>query len=417
MSLSVSRSQRSFRLLWAGQSVSLVGDQIFLFAVPVLVIQELHATTFQVTALATLAKIPFLLFGLPAGVWVARMGLRKCMLTADVVRAACVFSIPVATLFGIVTFIHVAIVASVTGVCAVFFQVAYQSYPPLMLDTGDELHRINARLSFSEATSLLVGPAIGGWLVNAIGASRSLIGDAFSYIVSIGTLASIRQTGKSGAASSELALLGDVIVGLLFVWRHPILRPVVLCTAIYNLGSMMYESIIVLFAIRHLHLSSWSLAIILAVGGIGFPLGTISGKWLGKRLPLGGSVILGAVLAILGLFVSVLAAGKISMYLLTAGTLVNGAGQGIYIVHTMTIRHVVTPISLATRTTAVHRFVTWGIFPVGSLCAGLIGTHFGLRAAVIVAASISACCLLPLFFSSVRRVDWSACEGMQKIPA
>lgn len=81
-------------MLWGGQGVSPLADQIFLLAPPLAAAQTRHASTMQIAALAAAAQAPFLLIGLPAGVWVARIGLRRAMLGADVVRGLAVLSLP-----------------------------------------------------------------------------------------------------------------------------------------------------------------------------------------------------------------------------------------------------------------------------------------------------------------------------------
>ena len=118
------RRWRDFRLLWGGQSVSLLGDQVFLLALPLVAVEALHASTMQVAVLSAVSKAPFLLIGLPAGVWVARLGLRRAMVGADVVRGLAVLSLPLATWVGVLGFPHLFLVASATGAAMVFFQVA-----------------------------------------------------------------------------------------------------------------------------------------------------------------------------------------------------------------------------------------------------------------------------------------------------
>jgi hypothetical protein len=117
-----------FNLLWAGQSASLVGDQVTLIALPLVASLYAGASTFEVGVLATLLKLPFLIIGLQAGVWVTRSGLARSMVYADVVRAAALAvivmmlvsqeRIPLAVLAGAVTAV---------GVATVFFQVALRT--------------------------------------------------------------------------------------------------------------------------------------------------------------------------------------------------------------------------------------------------------------------------------------------------
>ena len=118
---------RDFRLLWAGQTVSRVGSEVSILALPLIAIQILHATTFEVGALTAVETLPFLLVGLPAGAWVDRMRRRRVLIVADVGRLFALGTIPVASAFASVTLAQLFVVAFGTGVLTVFFDVAYQS--------------------------------------------------------------------------------------------------------------------------------------------------------------------------------------------------------------------------------------------------------------------------------------------------
>lgn len=393
-----------FRLLWGGQSVSLLGDQVFLLALPLAALQGLHASTMQVAVLAAVAKAPFLLIGLPAGVWVARLGLRRAMLGADVVRGLAVLSLPVAAWVGVLTLPHLLLVALVTGAAMVFFQVAYQSYPPLLISDDHRLHAANTRLSFSESSALLVGPGLAGIVISAVGALRALLVDAVSYGVSVLTLAAIRHRDEpSNAPMTRRPLWTEVGSGLRWVANHPVLRPIMICGALYNLGVAMYDSLLAVFAVRHLHLAPWVLGVALGIGGVGFPLGSLVARWLADRVGIGPSLIVAGVPSVLGLLIGASAYGNLSAPLLAAAAFVNGIGQGVFAVNALTVRHLATPPDMTTLATAVHRTVTWGVLPIGSTIAGLVGTGFGLRAAMLTAASTAVLCMVPLLTRALRR--------------
>ncbi|MEU8122522.1 MFS transporter [Spirillospora sp. NPDC049024] len=401
---SARRSWRDFRLLWAGQSVSLVGDQVFLLALPLAALQELHSGTMEIAVLAALGRLPFLLIGLPAGVWVARLGMRRSMLGADLMRALAVLSLPVAAWLDVLTLPHLLLVALVTGIGMVFFQVAYQSYTPTLIADDERLHAANTRLSVSESTSLLVGPGIAGVIVSSMGAARALLTDACSYLVSVLTLALIGQRDPVLAVPVERRpLRREVLDGLRFVARHPVLRPIMVCGALYNLGVAMYDSLLAVFAVKHLGLDAWLLGVALGVGGSGFPLGGLLARSMADRFGIGPSLTIAGVPSVLGLAIGAASAGPWPGVLLAAGTFVNGIGQGMFAVNAITIRHLATPPELATRATAVHRFLTWGTLPIGSAAAGLVGTTFGLRAAMLAAAATAAVCMLPLLARPLLR--------------
>src|SRR5215469_13273582 len=113
--------QRDFLLLWSGQSISQLGSQVTVWALPLTAVLLLHASPLQ-TGLLTAASIaPYVAAGLFAGAWVDRVARRPLMVAADVGRALLLVSIPVAAWLGTLTLLHLYVVAAATGLCAVLF--------------------------------------------------------------------------------------------------------------------------------------------------------------------------------------------------------------------------------------------------------------------------------------------------------
>ena len=122
-----------FLRLWSAQTISELGSQISLVALPFAAIGPLHATAFEVAALATLGFAPFLLFGLPAGVWVDRLPPRRLLVVSDFARGVLLLSVPVAYWLGVLSLAQLFVVGFDAGTFTVFFSVAYQAYLPSIL--------------------------------------------------------------------------------------------------------------------------------------------------------------------------------------------------------------------------------------------------------------------------------------------
>src|SRR6187431_114979 len=117
-----------FLRLWTGETISQFGSQISQLAIPLTAILVLDATAFEVAALTTVEFLPFIIFTLPAGVWVDRMRRRPILIAGDVLRALALLSIPIAAAVGALTIWQLYLVGFITGCLTVFFDVAYQSY-------------------------------------------------------------------------------------------------------------------------------------------------------------------------------------------------------------------------------------------------------------------------------------------------
>jgi MFS family permease len=421
-----------FARLWAGQSVSELGDQVTVVVLPLLALGTLHATAAGVALLIMLSRLAFLPLGLPAGVWVDRLGRRRVMIAADALRAGVLLSLPAAALFDALTFTQLAVVAVLLGVGTVFFEVAYPSYVPGLMRhlsapatparsrpatapqaEAADLLAANTKLQMSQSVAAVAGPGVAGLLVGGAGAITALTFDAATFLVSVATLGRIRfrepgaappaAPGADVGPAGGHALRSELAVGLRFLIREPVLRTLVLCGASYNLFFVMVESLLIAYATRTLHLSATITGLVLAVAAVGFPAGTLISGWLTRRLGAGRAIIAGAFVAVSGPLLFPLAQPGSAVPWLIAGGMMLGAGQACFNIPYLSLRQAATPEHLLGRVNAAFRFVTWGALPLGSALAAVLVGFTGLRTAILIAAIASSVCLPILLASPALR--------------
>src|SRR6266498_5400746 len=134
-----------FVKLWSAESVSQLGTQFTQLALPLAAIDVLHSSAFEVAALTTVEFLPFLLVSLPAGVWVDRLPRRPILIAGDLARAGLLASIPIAYFFDALTIWQLFGVGFLVGIATVFFDVAYQSYLPALVDRRQQIGRASCR--------------------------------------------------------------------------------------------------------------------------------------------------------------------------------------------------------------------------------------------------------------------------------
>jgi MFS family permease len=401
------RFGRSFQLLWAGQSASLIGDQITLIALPLVAVTFAHATPAGVGLLGACLRIPFLLVGLQAGVWVVRIGLAPSMLAADIVRGLAIALVVIAVGVGAADLWLLVIAVSAVGVATVFFQVSYQSFVPEIVPQEDLWHGANTRLTLSESLSLLIGPAVGGLVIGLLTLRGALVLDVMTYAASVISLALIvvrRASNRTGepATNARVATRRAVWEGMRYVSRSPVLRAIMWTGAAYNLGAAMFETLLVLFGIQTLHAGPAEVGLAIGIGGIGFPLGSLLSSRFNSRVGMGPALIWAAIPSVAGILVSALAFGRPALAIVAAGVFIVGIGQGCFGVNAVTLRQRYSSPEMRARATAVHRFVSWGALPGGALLGGFVGQVAGLRSALVCASVIASLCFIPLLCSPLR---------------
>ncbi|OMQ15163.1 MFS transporter, partial [Modestobacter sp. VKM Ac-2676] len=256
-----------FRRLWAAETVSQVGTQVTLLALPVLAVSLLDATPLEMGFLTALETAAFLLIGLPAGAWVDRWRRKRVLVTADLVRAVVLGTLPLAYLVDALTLGQLFVVAALTGTATVFFDVAYQSYLPALVDR-DQLVDGNGKLEASRAVAQVAGPGITGVLLRVMGAPLLVALDAASFLVSALFLGRIQRPDVVPDRAGRRSLRAEIGEGLSFVVRQPLLRRIVACTATSNLFSSITTTLLVLFALRELELSESTVGLVFSAGAV-----------------------------------------------------------------------------------------------------------------------------------------------------
>src|SRR5918994_1835886 len=263
---------RDFRNLWAAETISQFGSQIDDLALGLVAIIVLDASAFEVAVYGTLNFLPFILFTLPAGVWVDRLPRKPILVIGDLGRFVVLLTIPIAYVADVLTLWQLYAVAFVTGVFTVFFDVAYQSYLPSLVDRAD-IGEGNSKLEISRSTAQLGGPGLGGVLVELITAPYAVLVDAFSFLASATLLLRIRKREEPLPAATgtgpKTSLWTELKEGLRFVLRNPNLRAQAGCTATSNLFFSVTFAIYLVFLVRELELSPAVIGVLFALGSVG----------------------------------------------------------------------------------------------------------------------------------------------------
>jgi MFS family permease len=393
-----------FMKLWTAETVSQLGTQVTLLALPLTAILILHATPFEVGLLGTAEFLPFILVGLPAGVWVDRLRRRPILIAGDLGRAVSLGSVPLAYELGVLHIAQLYVVAFVTGVLTVFFDVSYQSYLPSLVER-DQLVDGNAKLEISRSGAQLAGPGLGGLLVQALRAPVAIFADALSYLWSAMWVFLIRKKELpiERPAEGHRSMRKEIREGLRYVWRHPYLRPIAFCTGSSNLFSSMFIAVLVLFAVRSLHMKPGLIGLALGVGNVGFLLGAFFAQRIAKRVGIGPAIIGSIGLASPVWLLVPLATPSTGFAILVITTLVTGfGGMAVYNINQVSLRQAITPMRMQGRMNATMRFMVWGTLPIGSFVGGILGNTIGLRPTLWVGAIGSLFAFIPPLFSPVR---------------
>lgn len=397
--------EHDFRRLWLGYSVSSLGSEITVLALPVTAAVLLGASALQMGVLTAAATVPNLAIGLLAGVWVDRLPRRRPLLVAtDLASAAALLSIPVAWWLGALTVTQLVVVELAVGCARVLFRPAYQSHLPQVVERA-HLTRASGHLRTSDSAAMLVGPGLGGLLVQAVSAPVAVVLDGLSFLVSAMCIRSLRKPEqRSAPKATDRSLRAELGEGLSTVLRNPSLRAIAGSAANLNLFGMLVMALFVAYATRTLGLSAGLIGAIAMTGGAGALAGALAAPWIATRIGDGRAIVAATVVFSFSLFALPLASGPrwLEIVVLGAGELVGGFAVMVFDVTAAGVTLGSVAPELLGRVSSCSAFLTQGVKPIGALAGGVLGTALGLHAALWIAAAGATTTMAWTFLSPLR---------------
>ncbi|UZJ32132.1 MFS transporter [Streptomyces endophytica] len=401
------RRHRDFRLLWCGETAGKFGAAVTNVAMPLVAVSTLHASTFAVGLLAAAGWLPWLLIGLPVGVWVDRVRRRPLMLAAAALSLALFAAVPVLARYGGLGLGALLAVALLTGGAAVVFQTAYSAYLPTLLDPADQAEG-NAKLHGSASAAQIAGQGTAGLLAQLIGVVNGLLANAATFLVALLCLLGIRhrepRPAERNGGHAPRSLSAGIAEGVRLVAGDVWFRTLTLFGALSNLALMGYQSLVAVFLVREVGLPSGAVGGLLALASTG----GIAGAFLVRR----AAARLGTARAML-LYELGLPSAALLIPLTT-----QGAGTLLYVAGSFGVSAGVVggnilkagfqqrycPPSLLGRLVASSAFLNYGTLPLGALLGGALGSALGVRTALWITTAGVPLAALTLVLSPVRTV-------------
>jgi MFS family permease len=393
-----------FVRLWSAATVSNLGTQVSLLALPFVAILTVHASTFEVAALGAAESAPLLLFALPAGAWIDRIRKRPVMLAADIGSAAALGSIPVAHAAGVLTIWQLFAVGFASGTLSIFFDVASQANLPAVVPR-EQLAEGNAALQISGQTAQVAGPGLAGVLIGFVGAPYAVVADAISFLASAAIVSRLRQVEPVRERIAGRRLRAEIRDGLRYVIRHPIMRPGMFFTATANLFNSIFFSVFLLFAVRTLGLSAKQVGLVFVCANIGSLATAVLIPRLHRRFGLGRVMLVtsGSGWALL-LIPLARGSGDWRIPMLAAGIFVWSGAAVIYNTTSTTLSQATTPPNMLARAASSRRVVAWGTIMPATLLGGVLGTYLGLQTTLFIGAVGRGLAGLIILRSPVRSI-------------
>ena len=380
-----------FRRYWSASTVSMVGDQVTTVAVPLTAVLALHAGAGAMGLLTALEWLPSLLFGLHAGAWADRHGRRRqLMIACDLGRCALLATVPVCWALGVLTLGQLLAVVFAAGTLSILFNVANQTLfvsivAPQQYVDGQSL------IYGSRAMSFVVGPSLGGLLTQLLTAPFAIVADALSFL---GSAFFLRRISPAEPPADDGK--GGVTEGLRFIAASPIVRASLIGVAVVNFFNLMFFALVMLYAVRVLHVSAGLLGLILGCGAFGGVLGAAVTKAIAARIGVGLAYVAGAFAFTAPLALVPLAPVPTAVHgahgpgfaviaMLFGAEFLSGFGVMVLDISIGSIFASVIPDAVRSRVSGAFAAINYGTRPLGALLGGLLGAAAGLRPALWVA--------------------------------
>ena len=387
------------------RTLSGAGSIITLIVLPILV-YRISGSASLTALVAACEAAPYFVFGLVAGALTDRWNRRTVMVTADVLGAVVVLTLPLAHWLGDVTVLHVLVVAFVGPTLGVFFDGAVFGAIPTLVGRGRIAEANSIAWGAQSLNEILLPSAVGLSLVLLAPADLLLL-DALTFAASAALVASITRPMHDATRThpplTGTVLLQDIRAGLAFLVRHPGVRTMTIVGTLQCLAGGGFVALMVVWIDRSLD-----------VGTEGLRFGLVYGAWA-----VGGLLAAGALpfllrraaperIALVALPFSAAAGLVVPLvpvwWLAALALAVWSSAYTVIVINSVSYRQVVTPEALLGRVNTAGRMLSWGLgWTGGALLAGLLVGALGTVATMEVLACFALVAVVVAWTSPLRR--------------
>jgi len=378
-----------FLKLWSAQTISAFGARISREGLPWTAIQTLQVGPGALGVLAALSRGSGVAVGLLAGGLVDRSRRRTIMIACDMVRAGLLIAVPILALTHHLTIWVLYAAAPLVGGASVLFDIADQAFLPSLVDKS-QLVDANGKLAATDAIAEMGGPAIAGPLIQLLGPPVALAVNAATYLASalfLGSLRKVETRVEVDANAEPPTRFSDLVAGFEALNGDPVVRAVAIVVLVQGLFGGIFSALYMLFAIRSVGLAPAVLGLVIAMGGVGGLIGAAAGPWLARRLGLGVTAAVGALIGSLSLALIPLAHGPVAMgatYLI-GSQLLSDSFATASVIGLTSLRQTRLAPEVMGRAGAALAAGSGGLTIIGALGGGVLGAAIGMRETMWIA--------------------------------
>jgi MFS family permease len=339
---------------------------------------------FKLSLVVFCAGVPVLVFSLWAGVLADRMPKRRLLLATQTVMMTLAFILAADMLLGTILWWHIAIMAFFLGIANAFDGPTRQAFVVEMVGRDGLMNAI-ALNSAMFNTARIVGPAVAGVVLAAVGAGWCFVLNGVSFLAVIAGLALMDVKPYVGATSAE-SPLKQMREGLSYIRHHPTVRPLITLVAVSNMFALGFMTLLPAFALDILHTGGVGYGFLSTAIGVGALAGALVVASLGNYQRKGRLLTVGNLL--FPIMVIALSFSK-SFHLTMSLLVVAGFGFMTQNATANTLVQTTVPDALRGRVMSVYMMVFVGFAPIGALIAGTVAEHFGIPAGAALGGIIA----------------------------
>jgi predicted MFS family arabinose efflux permease len=373
---------RPFTRLAGANLAAQSAEQLSLAAVPLLAVLALDAGPGEIGLLAAVQTLPFLLLSIPLGLLADRRSRQRLMVAAEVLRALSLLGLLAVASSPYLSVTWLAVLGFAGAVGTVSFSVAAPALVPALVPR-EALARANGRLELARSAAFAAGPALGGALVAWLGAPVAFVLAAMLSGSAVALLLRIAEPQRTQPpARHPLLELRD---GAAFVWRHALLRPILLTAMAWNFSWFVLQAAYVPHAVRALGLGADAVGLTLGACGAGMVAGALLAPRLMQHLPLGRAIQFGPAISVPAALAMVATLVVSSGLLAGVSMFLFGVGPIVWVIASTTLRQTVTPGVMLGRVSALFLAANAGMRPLGAALGGAVGAAWGAPACLLLA--------------------------------